>query len=136
MLGDRLRELRIKNHWTQNKVAELLGVSRPAYTHYETGERSLDPTTLAKLCNLFGVSSDYLLGLSDDPRSAMKTTLSAGSDQGLLGISLSEEELETLLTILQDPDAMVMFRDFSSMGESDRRKLLKIWKAMVDDDKE
>ena len=47
---------------TQEDVAEKLGVTRPAYVHYEQGDRECSFSTLRKLADIFGVSTDYLLG--------------------------------------------------------------------------
>jgi transcriptional regulator with XRE-family HTH domain len=62
MLSRRLREIRIEKGYTQEKVAEYLGFTRPTYTAYESGRRKPDNGTLVKLANFFDVSLDYLLG--------------------------------------------------------------------------
>ncbi|MBD5131137.1 MAG: helix-turn-helix transcriptional regulator [Clostridiales bacterium] len=61
----RLRELRESYGYTQKQVAEKLHICQQSYARYEidTGEPSL--TTLVKLSQLFEVSVDYLLGISD-----------------------------------------------------------------------
>ena len=60
----RLRELREKHHFSQQKVADYLGISRTAYNKYESG--AIRPTRkLDKLAALFGVSVDYILGRAD-----------------------------------------------------------------------
>ncbi|HFL0606102.1 TPA: helix-turn-helix domain-containing protein [Listeria monocytogenes] len=65
MFAERLRELRKIERKTQQQMADLLGVSRPAYTAYELGRREPDFETLDKLAHIFGVTVDYLLGRSD-----------------------------------------------------------------------
>ncbi len=67
MLSDRLSKLRTKNKKTQQDMADLLGITRPAYTAYESGTRKPDYETLQKLADYFEVSVDYLLGRTDDP---------------------------------------------------------------------
>jgi transcriptional regulator with XRE-family HTH domain len=63
--SERLKELRISNNYTQQYMAELLGVKQQSYARYEygTGEPSLD--IVIKITEIFDVSADYLLGLSD-----------------------------------------------------------------------
>lgn len=57
----RLRALREKHHFSQQKVADYLGISRTAYNKYESG--AIRPTrNLDKLAVLFDVSVDYILG--------------------------------------------------------------------------
>jgi len=61
MIGSRLRSLREKHQMTQERVSKELGVTRPAYTQYETGAREPDAATLAKLAEFFDVSIDFLI---------------------------------------------------------------------------
>lgn len=48
-------------------MAEMLGITRQAYGHYESGKREPDFVTLEKLATFFNVSTDYLLGRVDNP---------------------------------------------------------------------
>lgn len=65
VLSDRLRWLRKRFGYSQAALADALSVSRMAYTQYESGHREPGLNTLVCLANLYGVSVDYLLGLSD-----------------------------------------------------------------------
>ncbi|MBO1515679.1 helix-turn-helix domain-containing protein [Metabacillus bambusae] len=67
MLSDRLISERKRKKYTQEKVADFLGITRPAYTAYERGNRQPDYETLKKLAELFEVTTDYLLGFSNTP---------------------------------------------------------------------
>lgn len=62
---ERLKALRLEAHLTQKEVADILGISRPAYTYWEKGEKAPTPDKLPALSKLFNVSTDYLLGNSD-----------------------------------------------------------------------
>lgn len=59
--GERLRQLRENKKLSQKEVADLIGVARPTYVLYETG-KSRPIRKIKELCELFKVSSDYLLG--------------------------------------------------------------------------
>ncbi|WP_458414555.1 helix-turn-helix domain-containing protein [Schinkia sp. CFF1] len=61
MLGKRLSQLRKEKHKTQDDMAKLLGITRPAYTAYESGRRQPDYETLHKLAEYHDVSIDYLI---------------------------------------------------------------------------
>jgi len=61
MLSERLKTLRKEAGLTQEEVAKKLGVSRPAYTYWEKGEKRPTPDKLTQIASLFGVSTDYLL---------------------------------------------------------------------------
>lgn len=58
----KLKESRERHALTQEKIADLLGVSRSTYTRYEQGTRQCPYLTLAKLADILNVSIDYLLG--------------------------------------------------------------------------
>jgi len=66
-LNERLIELRNKNNLLQKDVAAATDLSVVGYQRYEYGTRKPTSDVIVKLCNLFNISADYLLGLSDDP---------------------------------------------------------------------
>lgn len=66
MLSERLKTLRKEAGLTQEEVAKKLGISRPAYTYWEKGEKRPTPDKLTQIASLFGVSTDYLLNSDTD----------------------------------------------------------------------
>ena len=64
----RIRDLREDNDKTQQQIAEVLNMHRSVYRRYENGERETPAWVIVKLAEYYRVSTDYLLGLSDDPR--------------------------------------------------------------------
>ena len=60
-----MRDLREDADKTQTQIAEVLGTSQTMYARYERGANELPIHHLLKLCELYKVSSDYILGLSD-----------------------------------------------------------------------
>ncbi len=63
LLSKRLKELRKIHNYTQDYVADVLGMTRQTYSHYETGRRNPSPETIYKLATLYNVSVDELLHL-------------------------------------------------------------------------
>lgn len=63
----RLRDLREDNDFTQKYVAERLSYTQSAYAKIERGERILSAEVIIKLSELYNVSTDYLLGLTNFP---------------------------------------------------------------------
>ena len=63
----RIRELREDNDLTQQKLAEILQMKKPQYFRYEQGFRDIPTDILIKLSELYNVSIDYLLGMTDNP---------------------------------------------------------------------
>ena len=66
-LSERLREIRAKHNVTQAKLSDESGIALRSLRYYESGERVPDGNVIIKLANYFNVSSDYLLGLSNNP---------------------------------------------------------------------
>lgn len=69
-LSTRIKHLRenLKDEnsiWTQSYVAKQIGVARVTYTAYENGTKTPPPDMVKKIANLFNVSTDYLLGNSE-----------------------------------------------------------------------
>ena len=63
--NERLKEIRLESGLNQKQVAEKLGISTTCYAGYEQGYRQPDLKMLIKICILFDVSSDYLLGIAN-----------------------------------------------------------------------
>lgn len=64
--GDRLRILREKNELTQAEVAEYLKTTQSYYAQYENNRRQMPFERAVELARLYGVSLDYIGGLTDD----------------------------------------------------------------------
>ena len=64
-LGQRLKELREEKGYTQKQLADNLGINSVTYLHYEKEQREPPLPLLADIAKFYGVSVDYLLGLSD-----------------------------------------------------------------------
>lgn len=64
LIGQRLKALRIEAHLTQEKIAQILNVSREAYSLYETNKRQMNYETICTIADFYDVSTDYLLGNS------------------------------------------------------------------------
>jgi lexA repressor len=51
---------------TQAEVAANIGITQNAYSYWENGKVKIDHESIAKLSKLFGVSADYLMGISEN----------------------------------------------------------------------
>ena len=61
----RMRDLREDHDKTQQEIADYLGTSQTMYARYERGANEFPIRHLIMLCKYYGVSADYLLGLTD-----------------------------------------------------------------------
>ena len=64
----RIRELRIDHDLTQRQLAAMLNMPQPQYFRYEQGYRDIPTDILIRLAEIFDVSIDYLLGLTNNPQ--------------------------------------------------------------------
>lgn len=66
ILAKRLKELRQENSYSQYEIADMIGIAQVTYSHYELCRRSVSIQNLVKIAQIYNVSTDYLLGLSDN----------------------------------------------------------------------
>ncbi len=67
MRTDRMRELRTQRGFSQEQLARLVDVGHQQVWRYENGNAVPSAEIAARIAQALGTSSDYLLGLSDDP---------------------------------------------------------------------
>lgn len=61
----RLKDLREDRDLEQTEIAKILNTTQPQYSRYERGEREIPIRQLIKLCKLYNVTLDYIIGLTD-----------------------------------------------------------------------
>ncbi len=107
MLSKRLSSLRKSKKLTQAEQAKVLGIARTTYAMYEQGNREPDYDTLTKIANYFGVSTDYLLGLTDKPNTDDR-----------------DPKTEIAKKIATEfPDIDLMFHDLESLSAEDLKEV-------------
>lgn len=62
-IGERLKDGRKAAGYTQAKAAEIMNMTQQQYSRFENGIFELNYEQIIKLCKLYDISSDYLLGL-------------------------------------------------------------------------
>ena len=67
MIGERLSELRCDRGLTQDELGELLHLKKHNISAYERGQSEAPDDAKIAIAQFFGVSVDYLLGLTDRP---------------------------------------------------------------------
>lgn len=76
MIGERLAEVRKDHGDTQQDLADKLNVTKFTISNWEQEKSVPSHELLVKVCQLYGVSADYLLGISDiDPAYAQRRRL-------------------------------------------------------------
>ncbi|MBR5279524.1 MAG: helix-turn-helix transcriptional regulator [Clostridia bacterium] len=64
----RLRDLREDHDLKQTDIAEMLKIQQTVYSRYERGVQNLPLEYLLVLADFYKVSTDYILGRTDNPR--------------------------------------------------------------------
>ena len=105
MYGMRIRQLRIKEGLTQEELGESLGVSKVAISQYENETRNPSNDILIKLSRKFGVSVDYILGVTSD---------------------LCREPESEYNSKDEDPELEILFRDLKELDANDRAIIMAI----------
>jgi len=65
-IGQIIREERLSKNLTQKELAEKMGITQDSISLWEGGKRVPDTQYVIMLCKILEISSDYLLGLTDD----------------------------------------------------------------------
>lgn len=105
-LKQRLKDLRKINNLTQGDVANMIGLPRSTYSGYEKGTREAGYEVLIKLANLFDVSIDYLLGITEKKttyqieKNVYKVLYS--NDLHWNGIPIDEKDIQPIRTLLEN----------------------------------
>ncbi|MBU5626294.1 helix-turn-helix domain-containing protein [Oscillibacter sp. MSJ-2] len=67
LLNERVHQLRKAAHLSQQELGEVLGLTHKSISMLESGGRSTTIEKLVLLAEYFHVSTDYLVGITDDP---------------------------------------------------------------------
>ena len=106
-MKNRLKELRDQKGLYQKDIASFLNVAVSTYSYWENGTYEPDQTSLSKLADFFGVTTDYLLG-----RSSSATAIQDRPDSDLAenfireyGELFSEKEFQSYVALYKLMDA-------------------------------
>ncbi|MBR1442058.1 MAG: helix-turn-helix domain-containing protein [Firmicutes bacterium] len=102
ILGKKIKQLRKEKKITREILAEKIEVSARFLADVESGKAGVSLTTLKKICISFNVSSDYLLGLSenkDEKKLILNSLLKKLSEMNLNTLKNLDEILNNILNI-------------------------------------
>lgn len=114
-----LKELRKQKGLNQKDVADFLGITQQAYQKYEQGTSEMSGSTIGKLADYYGVTTDYLLGREPLPNPFADLGLSAEDEKDVLTkyMSLPPTMRACLLECLRQLGGAVKTIDDNSGGE-------------------
>lgn len=88
LIGSRIREERKLNNLSQDELAEKLGMKRANISNYEAGRTVPPGSALLEMSKIFSVTTDYLLGLSNDANTSIPV------DENLMQIQRAKRKLD------------------------------------------
>lgn len=120
-IGKRLKELRGTD--SQESIATTLGVSRASYSHYENDRVEPDIKLIQRMAKHFNVSTDYLLGRTDNKHSSWDSKLPELTAKDERDIA---KDLEDMLKGLSSDNGYAAFDGISmdDMDEEDKELLI------------
>jgi transcriptional regulator with XRE-family HTH domain len=110
MFGKRLRALRKENNLTMKQLGDKLSLAESTISGYENSNRKPDMDILRRFADFFDVSTDYLLGRTNN-----------------LGSGFSDEDM-------MDPELDLLFKEIKEDSPERREQLLKIWRIIKNED--
>ncbi|MDF2534384.1 MAG: family transcriptional regulator [Bacillales bacterium] len=120
ILGNRLKHLREKSNYSQKRVADTIGISNVQLSRYESGDRNPDPELIAKFADYYDVTTDYLHGRTDNPKSS----------QSKLSNTSEKDHDKEFQDFINDPELKRWYKDLPKSSEEDLQKLRKMWEIM------
>lgn len=100
MIGVRIKSLRTQKHHTQASLAELLGTDARQIWRWENEESIPSGDVIGKIAVALEASSDYILGLTDDPTPvSMEPSKLSSEEMGALSAWRRGERLEAIKII-------------------------------------
>lgn len=130
--GDKIREARKRNHYTQEQLANMVGVKKNTITGYEKNVREPSLEMTKKLAQALGVSSDYLIGITNSPMPVTYISLEdaeilAAAHSNLKDYAELPESIQALNILLAEHGYCIRRID----GEQEQRTTQNM-KAMAD----
>jgi len=99
-IGQRTAELRKKAGISQQRLAEMLGVSRTTITQIENGKRKVSVDELAKFSEIFNLSVDNLLSSKDKPEVILAEKQGESKMESPIRINVPQRNLEKFREVL------------------------------------
>lgn len=113
LFGIKLRSLRKAKKLSQKEFGKIFGLAESTIGMYEREERKPDFELLNKFASFFEVSTDYLLGRTDNPT-----------------ISSQDDEEEEFQAFINDPELGIWYKELPKSDEEELRKLRMIWEMI------
>ncbi len=103
MLGKRVRDLRETKGLTQLELARMLNVSIRSVGNWERDEKPPSLDSLVEMARVFGVSTDYIVGLTDDPTPNSHNADLSLQESRVVAAIRRGDQLDAIKAIVDEP---------------------------------
>ena len=150
IVSDRLRTARTQKALSQMDVMRLTQINNKTLSGYENAVSEPDYASLVSLANIYGVTTDYLLGRVDSPTDSLVPTATEPLDPTIERIGYTDpspaaqkiadaidsdpELLAFWKDVSQRPDLQLLCRQTKSMTPETIRKVMRIIKAIEEEE--
>ncbi|AQS57025.1 helix-turn-helix domain-containing protein [Novibacillus thermophilus] len=110
VVGNRIKLRRNIKGWSQRELARRVGLNYSVMNRIESGKRPVGDTELRKIAEVLDVSTDYLLGRTDDP--------------------IPDKAEKTFEEWINDPETVIFFKDYLKAPEERKEELRRFWEFM------
>ncbi|WP_042220746.1 helix-turn-helix domain-containing protein [Oceanobacillus manasiensis] len=111
-LGERIIQLRERQNWSQRELAKRIQLNVSVMNRIELGERPVKDHELGRIATVLEVTTDYLLGRSENP---------------------ARSEKEDFEAFRNDPALERWYKTLPQNSEEDLRRLKRIWEAFKEE---
>lgn len=120
LIGDRIKELRTKRRLSQGELGNRVGVESTIISRWETNRVRPSQKYIVKLAGALGVSTDYLLGETDDPSPSENVLLLSPSldDNSQHGNRLIIKNRDMYVDLPESSEGFEILRKFFDMQSS------------------
>lgn len=123
-LGERLKQLRDEYGYDQKEMGKKLNITSSAYGYYEQGRNEPPLETLVKIAEIFNVTTDYLLGLSNKRENPIFYHLSEN-------FMLTHQEM----IVIEKMKENYLLRQLSEDPENNVARLNRYWQFIMNEHK-
>lgn len=127
--GDRIREQREERRWTQEKLAQLAGMSKGFLSDLENNKANVSAEYLLRIANALGVSLDYLLRGDVGQQEAERAPVQIPRELSELAQELNLTYAETL-TLLDAHNSVVARRSLKTVHPPSKEEWKKLHEAI------
>jgi transcriptional regulator with XRE-family HTH domain len=132
-VGKNIKRLREERDWTQIELSQKVGINNSVLSRIESGKRDVEDYLLVKFAEVFNVSTDYLLGLTNESNRTGTNTIHEKFNEALKD---SPDLLDFWKEISRREDLQLLFKQARELKPQTIKKVVEVIKLIEDEEAE